>query len=80
MKLQKADEVYRSPLYRVTYFEELNEPIEKQPPIKRSFNEDIVAEYLGMLHEEMYSKDIIITAIYNLEQMIDCKNKMFILF
>jgi len=41
------------------------------PPIKRSWNQDLVQEYLDQLNEDMYSRDVIHTAIHNMDWMID---------
>ena len=43
------------------------------PPIKRSWNQDLIQEYIDMLNENMNSRDVVHTAIHNLDRMQDCK-------
>ena len=42
-------------------------PLEDMPPAKRSWNTDLIQEYLDQLNEAMNSRDMVHTAIANLD-------------
>ena len=41
------------------------------PPAKKSYNQDLVQNYLDMLDADSNSKDMVVTALHNLVQMLD---------
>ena len=70
-KINASRDLYWSPLYKITTYKDHEYPLEDMPPIKRSWNQDLVQEYLDMLREEVNSRDMVHTAIYNLDRMLD---------
>ena len=70
-RIEISRDIYRSPLYKITYFSDGKHPTDDLPPVNKSYNQDLVQTYLDMLNSETNSKDMVITALDNLVQMID---------
>lgn len=65
-RIEISRDIYKSPLYKITYFSEGKHPLDDMPPAKKSYNQDLVQNYLDMLESESNSKDMVITALFNL--------------
>lgn len=58
-------------MYKITYFSDGKHPLDEMPPAKKSYNQDLVQNYLDMLDADSNSKDMVVTALHNLVQMLD---------
>ncbi|CAI2386997.1 unnamed protein product [Moneuplotes crassus] len=70
-RIAASRDIYQSPLYKITYFSDGRHPSDALPPGKKSYNKDLVQNYLEMLNSENNSKDMVVTALNNLVQMLD---------
>lgn len=58
-------------MYKITYFTDGGHSLDDLPPVRKSYNQDLVQNYLDMLATDSNSKDMVITALHNLVQMLD---------